>query len=151
MAGQVKLRNWTGCSAGDAVCLSEPTDCLNGWRPVLEIANCGNHGWGTKDILGGPKKGCKVWNLRDFCGFCFLRLGDQNWFLGPGGDASVAFHSLPSSLAVLVSDIQFYHFFKTCHSVFQCFTFIIPISVVYLWLGTTIISGMIISLAILFH
>ena len=23
--------------------------------PVLEIVNCGNHGRGTKDILGGPK------------------------------------------------------------------------------------------------
>ena len=157
MAGQVKLRNWTGFSAGDVVCLSEPTDCLNGWRPVLEIANRCNHSWGTKDILGGPKswgtkkKGCKVWNIRDFCGFCFLRLGAHNWFLGLSGDASVAFYYFLSSLAVSAFHIQFYHFFKTCHSVFQCFSSKIPISVVYLWLGTTIISGMIISLPILFH
>ena len=155
MVGQVKLRNWTGFWAGDVVCLSEPTDCLNGWRPVLETTNRNNHGWGTKDIWGGPKswgskkKGCKVWNLCDFYGFCFLPLGDQNWFLGPGG--LLPFTLFPLFLAVLVSHIQFYHFFKTCHSVSQCFTSIIPISVVYLWLGTTITSGMIISLAILFH
>ena len=106
--------------------------------------------WGDQKV-GDQKKGCKVWNIRDFCGFCFLRLGAQNWFLGLSGDASVAFYYFLSSLAVLAFHIQFYHFFKTCHSVFQCFSSIIPISVVCLWLGTTIISGMIISLAILFH
>ena len=56
---------------------------------VLEIANCRKHGWETMDILGrskswGTKNGRKGWNLPDFYGFCFLRLGDQNRFLGPG-------------------------------------------------------------------
>ena len=54
---------------------------------VLEIANHGIHGWGTMDFLGEPKSRRtkkKVQNLRDFCVFCFLWLGDQNRFLGQG-------------------------------------------------------------------
>ena len=103
---------------------------------------------GTKK-LGVQKERLQSLKFTWFLRFLLSAIGGPKLISGTRG--SVAFHSLPSSLAVLVSDIQFYHFFKTCHSVFQCFTSIIPISVVYLWLGTTIISGMIISLAILFH
>ena len=64
------------------------TKCLYCWQCpvalVLEMANHSNHGWETKDILGGPKKVCKSQNLRDLCSICFLRFGDQNQFPGPG-------------------------------------------------------------------
>ena len=45
-----------------------------------------NYSWGTKVILGDQRVGWtqksrKGRNLRDFCGFCFLRLGGQSWFL----------------------------------------------------------------------
>ena len=48
---------------------------------VLDIVNYGNHYLGTKE-RGHPKKiGHKGQNLGDFC---FLQMGDQYRFQGPG-------------------------------------------------------------------
>ena len=47
---------------------------------IPECANCGNHCLGTKE-QGRPKKDHKGQNLG---GFCFLRMGDQYRFQGPG-------------------------------------------------------------------